>query len=356
MRGHKDSTKNHPEVGKSGLTNSGNFVELLMYRVRGGDKTLENHLQNAPRNAKYSSPDIQNESIECCRDLIVEQLVVQVKESRYYSILADEATDCSMKEQLALIFRFVDKKNNIREEFVSFLECSYGLSGQSLYRTIKEFLVSVGIDISDCRGQGYDGAGAVAGKNQGLSAHVLRVNPKALYTHCSCHRFSLAVVVFCGEQRVRNLMTNIKEISYFFNLSVPRKNCLEDKILLYCPESLKHKLKDVCRTRWVERIEGMDVFEELFVPVYYSLLVMKENNDTVHYNNETSAKAESLFKLVDIFEFIVTLVVTRSILDYLLPLTRKLQVKDLDVAQSINLIQNLKLTIVNLRNSVENYH
>ena len=34
----------------------------------------------------------------------------QVKESRYYSILADEATDCSMKEQLALIFRFVDKK------------------------------------------------------------------------------------------------------------------------------------------------------------------------------------------------------------------------------------------------------
>ena len=175
---------------------------------------------------------------------------------------------------------------------MSSLECSYGLSGQSLYRTIKEFLVSVGIDISDCRGQGYYGAGAVAGKNQGLSAHVLRANPKALYTHRFCHRLNLVVVASCGEQRVRNLMTNIKEISYFFNLSVPRKNCLEDKILLYCPESLKHKLKDVCRTRWVERIEGMDVFEELFVPVYYSLLVMKENNDTVHYNNETSAKAE----------------------------------------------------------------
>ena len=189
LRGHKDNTKNHPKVGKSGLTNSGNFVELLMYRVRGGDKTLENHLQNAPRNAKYTSPDIQNELIECCRDLIVV----------YYSILADEATDCSMKEQLALIFRFVDKKNNIKEEFISFLECSYGLSGQSLYRTIKEFLVSVGIDISDCRGQGYYGAGAVAGKNQGLSAHVLRVNPKALYTHCFCHRVNLVVVASCGE-------------------------------------------------------------------------------------------------------------------------------------------------------------
>ena len=96
LRGHKDSTKNYPEFGKSGLTNSRNFVELLMYRVRGGDKTLKNHPQNDPRNAKYTSLHIQNELIECCKDLIVEQLVGEVKEIRYYSILADEATDGSM--------------------------------------------------------------------------------------------------------------------------------------------------------------------------------------------------------------------------------------------------------------------
>ena len=137
-----------------------------MYRVRGGYKTLENHLQNAPRNAKYTSPDIQIELIECCRDLIVEKLVGEVKKSRYYSILAEEATDCSMKEQLVLIFRFVDKTNNIREEFVCFLEFSYGLSGQLLYRTIKEFSVSVGIDISDV------GDKAMMGKEQ------LQVRPK----------------------------------------------------------------------------------------------------------------------------------------------------------------------------------
>ena len=58
--------------------------------------------------------------------------------------------------------------------------------------------------------------------------------------------------------------------------------------------------------------------------LYYSLLVLQENNDNVHYNNETLAKAESLFKLVDDFEFIFTLVVACSILDYLLPVTRKL--------------------------------
>ena len=74
-------------------------------------------------------------------------------------------------------------------------------------------------------------------------------------------------------------MTNIKEITYFFNLSVPRNNWLKEKILQVCPDSSKHKLKDFSRTRWVERIEGMDVFADLFVPVYHSLLTIKENND-----------------------------------------------------------------------------
>ena len=110
------------------------------------------------------------------------------------------------------------------------------MSGQSLYRNIKEFLVSFGIDISDFRGQGYDGAGAVSGKNQGLSAHVLRVNPKALYT-----LFLPSFESGCSSLLWRKTCSKpddyIKEISNSFNLPVSRKNFLEDKILLYSPES-----------------------------------------------------------------------------------------------------------------------
>ena len=47
LRGKRDSTKNHPEVRKSGLTNSGNVVELLWHEVKRGDKNLENQPQNA---------------------------------------------------------------------------------------------------------------------------------------------------------------------------------------------------------------------------------------------------------------------------------------------------------------------
>ena len=46
--GHKDSAKNDPELGKNDLTNLENLVELLWYRVEGGDISFENHVQNTP--------------------------------------------------------------------------------------------------------------------------------------------------------------------------------------------------------------------------------------------------------------------------------------------------------------------
>ena len=187
LRSHRDSAKEQPKVGMSGLNSSGNFVELLHYRCRGGDTDLKHHLESAAQNARYISPEIQNKLIDCCGKLIIEKIAAVVKESRYYSILADEATDCAMKGQMALILRFVAKNNIVKEEFISFLECRNGLTAVGLYQTINEFLGSVGLDILDCRGQGYDGAGAFAGKDKGLQTQIRIVNPKALYTCCGSH-------------------------------------------------------------------------------------------------------------------------------------------------------------------------
>ena len=106
----------------------------------------------------------------------------------------------------------------------------------------------------------------------------------------------------------------------------------------------------------METIEVNDVFENHFVPVYHYFLTMKEKNDKINYSNKPSAKAESLFKLIDDFEFIITLVIMHNIFDDLLPATQKLQSKDLNVAKSADIIPNLKLTIQNIRTSVDEYH
>ena len=57
------------------------------------------------------------------------------------------------------------------------------------YQTINECLRSAGLDILDCRRQGYDDAGAVADRSQ-----VLAKAAKASYKLCASHWLSLTAV------------------------------------------------------------------------------------------------------------------------------------------------------------------
>ena len=69
-----------------------------------------------------------------------------------------------------------------------------------------------------CRGQGYDGAGAVAGIYNGAAALIRSEFKKAIFVHCSSHRLNLCVAASCSIQIVREMMDNIKSTADFFTL------------------------------------------------------------------------------------------------------------------------------------------
>ena len=117
LRGHRDSSQYHPNVVEYSSGGVGNFTNCLGYRVRGGDIELENHLKICSRNASYISKTFQNELIYCCGKFIKDALIRDIKESKLFSILADEASHCSNQEQLSFVLRLVDKDGEIREEF-----------------------------------------------------------------------------------------------------------------------------------------------------------------------------------------------------------------------------------------------
>jgi hypothetical protein len=71
-----------------------------------------------------------------------------------FSVLADEAADCGKLEQLSLIVCFVDETHRIREQFLGFLQCNRGLSGDAIATTIKDFLCDQNLPIDVRRGQG----------------------------------------------------------------------------------------------------------------------------------------------------------------------------------------------------------
>lgn len=116
---------------------------------------------------------------------------------------------------MSLALRFVDNDMRIREEFVSFLDCKWGLKGEQLAKTTFDALSCLGISINDCRGQGY-GAGAFAGHINGLSAHLLRLNEKALFTPCYSHRLILAICDSINITEVKTMFKRVKSLRDFF--------------------------------------------------------------------------------------------------------------------------------------------
>ena len=58
------------------------------------------------------------------------------RESKYVSILADEAVDISNKEHLSVVRRFVNSEKNIREQAVGFYLCEGGTAGVAIKELI----------------------------------------------------------------------------------------------------------------------------------------------------------------------------------------------------------------------------
>ena len=125
LRGHRDDSNNYASK------HCGNFQALLDFRVDSSDEVLKQHFQSAPRNATYRSKRIQNELISFFAEALNTQ--EEIRDAKFYSILADEVKDCSNREQMPVIIRFVDKCGEIQERFIKFIHCDTGLTGYTIH-------------------------------------------------------------------------------------------------------------------------------------------------------------------------------------------------------------------------------
>ena len=74
------------------------------------------------------------------------------------------------------------------------------------------------------------------------------------------------------------MFKHVKDVSNFINISQTCNIPFEENVRNYPErESQKRRLVDVCQTRWVERIVGLDIFIELFVPLVDTRKEMKDN-------------------------------------------------------------------------------
>jgi hypothetical protein len=103
-----------------------------------------------------------------------------------FCILVDEARDESNKEQMALVLRFVDKFGLIQERFFDVAHVN-DTTALTLKKKVCDILSRHNLDVSNLRGQGYDGASNMRGEWNGLQALFMKDCPYAYYVHCFAH-------------------------------------------------------------------------------------------------------------------------------------------------------------------------
>ena len=95
---------------------------------------------------------------------VLREKLTVVKNSNFYSVMCDEYTDISNKEQLAICVRWVDDNLKAHEDFLGFYQIT-NIKRDTIVSTIKDALIRFKLPLTDLRGQACDGASNMMGHN-----------------------------------------------------------------------------------------------------------------------------------------------------------------------------------------------
>jgi len=89
--------------------------------------------------------------VEVIGDSTRNDIIAEVKQAKFYSVIADEVTDTANKEELSLSLGFIFD-GRVKEVFVDFVVVER-ITGQVLAQAILQWLSTHGLSKADIRGQ-----------------------------------------------------------------------------------------------------------------------------------------------------------------------------------------------------------
>lgn len=310
--------------------NNGHFLKLIEM-ISKFDAPMSEHVRRIKDNetrAHYLGPRIQNELISLMATNVKNSILNDTKRAKYFSVILDCTPDMSHQEQMSLVLRFVNMASldvSVEEHFIEFLQVN-DQTGRGLTDALLATLDELGLNINDCRGQGYDNGANMKGKHEGVQAHVLRLNSRAYFMPCGCHSLNLTLGDMAKScPKAMSLFGIVQRLYTIFAGSTKRWEILKSKV-----PSLT--LKPLSETRWECRVESVKAIRYQTSEVIDALL------DVSAQSNDAKIKSESmsLANEMQTFEFILSLVMWYDILFAVNTVSKTLQSSDmqLDVALS----------------------
>lgn len=284
--------------------------------------------------ASYLSDTICDEFIDLIGIKVLNVILSELREAKYFSISVDSTPDVSHCDQLVFCVRYV--KNGVPiERFLQFIPIDEHKS-EYLTETIVGFMEKHSINLSDCRGQSYDNANNMAGKYSGLQQRILERNKYAKFVPCAAH--SLNLVGSCavsGNKRAVSFFCFMESIYSFFVKSSFRWTLLKAAL-----GPNKNVLKRATGTRWAAKFDSVSALNVSICEVKGVLLRLIDD-DELQTTNENKALARGQLGDLCKFENIFMLKIWYAILSQFNKANLLLQKPNLNLSVAVQLYKGL---------------
>ncbi|KAA0709049.1 Zinc finger MYM-type protein 1 [Triplophysa tibetana] len=315
-------------LGKQGLTfrghdekessdNQGNFLEMMKF-LEEFDPFLQSY--TPPAHSTYLSSGSQNEMIQCCAEEVTASIIKEMKHSKMYAVMADEARDGHV-EQLAVCVRYVGYENTVKESFLE-LTSLKSFDAHSITEAIEEVLKSKGLEDLQCVAQAYDGASVMSGAVRGVQAQFRVKHPEAVYVHCYAHELNLVLCHTCrAVPEAIDFFDTLESVYCFFSVSLVNHQSFSDM-----PKALgleKSELVQLSKTRWACQLKSVTAVIANLPALLKSLTELTSTTTAIGLLSKLS-------RLSNVY----MLVMFKALLSTTEGLHKYLQKEDVDLAQA----------------------
>ncbi|XP_070667884.1 uncharacterized protein [Malus domestica] len=352
------SVHNKAREAATNLMNQATYIEMVVSKhsdqAHNNDKVREVVMGNL----KLLAPSIQKEIVNSCALETLDAIMDGLKD-RFFSILVDEARDVSVKEQMAMVLRYVDDNGHVIERFVGIQHVT-DTTSSSLKDAIDTLFSRYSLSISKLRGQGYDGASNMRGELNGLKTKILREQPCAYYVHCFAHQLQLALVAVAKNNiDIASFFATANNVVNHVGASCKRRDSLrgqlqEELVIAFENDCLitgrglnqETSLKRAGDTRWNSHYGTLINIISMFSSVVHVLQMVIDDNP-----NESAGEANTLMRVILTFEFVFHLFLMKVILGLTNDLSQALQRKDQEIVNAMALVKSCKEKLYWMRNN-----
>lgn len=312
----------------------GLFKNLFEYTLKKDKYLLECQLQ-IPKNATYTSPEIQNEIITVITEIVRENIVQEINSAdvNWFTLLEDGTRDKNNRENISIAIRYV-KEGKVKESLL-ILTTTKKLDAETFTRETLKVLKENNLNTDYLLSQCYDGASVMSGKVGGVSTRIQKAVKRIVpYVHCFNHRLHLIIIRTISEITIlRHFFDQCVTLYEFFHHAKVAE--------LYEGKTIVRLLEQ----RWSGHLAATKVI----LSNYNEILKTLEEIPKKKFSGDDVAKSVGLLNVMKKLDFRFAMVLANKILLMLEPADAALQSRSILLHEAVEITKSAANQLTEIR-------